>query len=70
MTLTLTGGRNGSVAQLRAKQDATGNRTLTLSGITANRPAPVLSTTADESDTLFFQRWGASWRYMGIIKDV
>ena len=69
-TLTMSGGANGDVAQLRVKQDSTGNRTLTLSGITANRPAPVLSTAADESDTLFFQRWGASWRYLGIIKDV
>lgn len=70
-TLTLRGGYDGSTALLRVVQDATGSRTLALhAGVTrGGRAAPVLTTTAGKEDDLYFHRKGATWRYVGILKD-
>ena len=68
-TLNLSGGDNGWSALLRVTQDTTGSRTLALhSSIqTGGRDAPTLSTAANSTDWLLFNRIGTVWHYLGII---
>lgn len=71
-TLNVTQGVNGSSLLVRVVQDAVGSRTLALAaGITRNGPAaPALSAGAADVDLLMFHRRGATWHYVGIVKDV
>ncbi len=70
VNLNLSGGVNGDSAMVRAIQDTTGNRVLTLNATIQRegRAAPVLSTAAGKVDYLFFHRRGNAWVYLGIIK--
>ena len=63
-----TGGVDGGVYMLRARQDSTGNRTLALNTrITrGDLDAPVLSTAANSIDLLLFTRIGTAWRFLGV----
>lgn len=64
------GGSDNQVYLLRVTQDTTGSRTLTLHN-SIDRGAlsqPSLSTTAGDTDVLGFIRWGATVRYLGILK--
>lgn len=62
-TLTITGGEDGLYLTIRAVQDATGSRTLTFGGTNLE-----LSTAAAALDRLLFQRRGAAWEFVGILK--
>lgn len=67
VTLTISGGEDGDLAYLKAKQDATGSRTLTLhAGILRYKgaAAPALTTTARASDMLLFINDGGTWYYV------
>ena len=64
-----TGGADGGWYLLRATQDATGSRTLTLAAgiVRGGLDAPTLSTDANAVDLLMFTRIGTTVRYAGII---
>ena len=66
---TAGGSENGNTLLVRATQDATGGRVLTLhnSIVLDGRSAPVLSTGANERDNLLFIKRGNAWVYLGII---
>ena len=70
-TLTLSNGYNGEIALLRALQDSTGSRTLTLASAIqrGGRDAPTLRTAGGERDFLMFNKIGTVWYYLGIISD-
>ena len=68
-TLRISGGGDGDVAFLKAKQDATGGRTLTLHSSVLrfkDVAAPVLSTFANAVDLLMFVNDGGTWNYVGM----
>lgn len=70
ITLTISGGSDGDTALLRFQQDATGSRTLTLSGIElGGRTAPTPATAASARTYLLFHRVGTAWTYLGVIAD-
>ena len=70
-TFNITNGDNGQFVVLRVLQDATGSRVMTLNNaiVLDGRDAPVLSTVANAHDNVLFMKRGASWVYMGIIKN-
>ena len=65
-----TNGSEDGYYLLRVKQDATGNRTLTLSSDydRGDLDAPELSTAANDTDVLMFGYFGGKRRYLGIWK--
>ena len=65
-----TGGSDGQMALLRAKQDSTGGRTLALAASidTGDRAAPELSTAAGALDFVLLHRIGNTWAYLGVLK--
>ena len=71
IAISIVGGVDGDEALIRARQDATGNRTLTLESAIelGNIPAPVLSTAAGSLDYLRLVKVGANWRFVEIIHD-
>ena len=64
-----TNGRDNVLYLLRATQDATGSRTLTLDGSieTGDLDDPGLSTDAGAEDLLGFIKWGGNTHYLGIL---
>ena len=71
IAINIVGGFDGDEALIRARQDATGSRTLTLESAIerGNIPAPVLSTVAGSLDYLRLVKVGATWRFVEIIHD-
>ena len=67
LDLALVGSVDGETLLVRVKQDATGNRVLTLNAAIQRdgRPAPVLNPAANALTLLYFQRIGAAWHYLG-----
>lgn len=68
-TFNITNGANGQMVLLRALQDATGSRVMTLhsSIVRDGRDAPVLSTAAGAHDNVLFMKRGTTWVFLGAI---
>ena len=71
VTLQISGGRDGSTALLRFRQDGTGSRTFALhSGVErGGRAVPTVASAANARTYLLFHRVGTTWVYLGIIAD-
>jgi len=71
VTVSLSGGVDGTAALLRVVQDGAGGRALTLSSRIGmgGRQAPAIAPGANERTYLFFHRVGAVWTYIGVIAD-
>ena len=65
-----TGGVDGGIYMLRVKQGTGGNKDLVLNSNIdrGDHAAPALSVTAGDVDLLLFTRYGALWKYLGILK--
>lgn len=67
-TVTVLAGNDGDTAVLRVKQDATGGRTLALSGVSLAGRTLKIGAAANAETEVFLYRRGGAWKYMGSIE--